>query len=71
MELEKRCSSLQDQLQSSVSQQEHEMAVKECQRFFEPSYLIDEYFLDKEKENHSKLWIQNVESYTASLISVK
>ncbi|XP_063865623.1 centrosomal protein of 89 kDa-like isoform X2 [Scylla paramamosain] len=35
MQLEKKCSSLHDQLQGSVPQQEHHMAVKECQRLFE------------------------------------
>lgn len=35
IQLEKKCSSLHDLLQGSVSQQEHHMAVKECQRLFE------------------------------------
>lgn len=35
MQFEKKCSSLQNQLQGSVSQQEHQMAVKECERLFE------------------------------------
>ncbi|KAG0730348.1 hypothetical protein GWK47_028447 [Chionoecetes opilio] len=35
IQLEKKCSSLQDQLQGSVPQQDHQMAVKECQRLFE------------------------------------
>ncbi|XP_045133109.1 centrosomal protein of 89 kDa-like isoform X2 [Portunus trituberculatus] len=35
MQLEKKCNSLHDQLQGSVPQQEHHMAVKECQRLFE------------------------------------